>query len=65
MDDKGQSYDHSTLVQQELHNLGDKINDHQSFPDGGLPAWLVVLGAFFGLFVSFGWTNCTVYLIIL
>lgn len=29
-----------------------------SFPDGGQDAWLVVLGAFFGLFVSFGWTNC-------
>lgn len=28
------------------------------FPDGGLKAWLAVLGAFFGLFVSFGWTNC-------
>lgn len=28
------------------------------FPDGGQDAWLVVLGAFFGLFVSFGWTNC-------
>lgn len=33
-----------------------KPNDE--FPDGGLKAWLVVLGAFFGLFVSFGWTNC-------
>jgi hypothetical protein len=28
------------------------------FPDGGLRAWLVVVGAFFGLFTSFGWTNC-------
>jgi len=28
------------------------------FPDGGLKAWLVVLGAFCGLFISFGWTNC-------
>lgn len=27
-------------------------------PDGGLQAWLVVLGAFCGLFVSFGWINC-------
>ena len=27
-------------------------------PDGGLHAWLTVLGAFCGLFVSFGWINC-------
>ncbi|KAJ5374588.1 Major facilitator superfamily domain general substrate transporter, partial [Penicillium concentricum] len=27
-------------------------------PDGGVQAWLVVLGAFCGLFVSFGWINC-------
>jgi MFS family permease len=28
------------------------------FPDGGLEAWLVVLGSFCCLFVSFGWINC-------
>lgn len=27
-------------------------------PDGGLQAWLVVLGGFCVLFVSFGWINC-------
>lgn len=27
-------------------------------PDGGLKAWSTVLGAFCGLFVSFGWINC-------
>lgn len=27
-------------------------------PDGGFQAWMVVLGAFCGLFVSFGWINC-------
>lgn len=27
-------------------------------PDGGAEAWLSVLGAFCGLFVSFGWINC-------
>ncbi|KAJ6016057.1 MFS transporter asaE [Penicillium herquei] len=27
-------------------------------PDGGLQAWLAVLGGFCGLFVSFGWINC-------
>ncbi|KAJ5200250.1 hypothetical protein N7491_008950 [Penicillium cf. griseofulvum] len=35
-----------------------ELNDTARFPDGGLRAWLVVLGAFFGLFTSFGWTNC-------
>lgn len=29
-----------------------------TFPDGGLRAWLVVLGGFCCLFVSFGWINC-------
>jgi hypothetical protein len=28
------------------------------FPDGGLEAWLVVLGGWCALFVSFGWINC-------
>ncbi|KAJ5707375.1 major facilitator superfamily domain-containing protein [Penicillium malachiteum] len=33
--------------------------DHvHEFPVGGLRAWLVVVGAFFGLFTSFGWGNC-------
>lgn len=27
-------------------------------PDGGFQAWMVVVGAFCGLFVSFGWINC-------
>jgi MFS family permease len=27
-------------------------------PDGGIKAWMVVLGGFCGLFVSFGWINC-------
>jgi hypothetical protein len=34
------------------------IFDPSSFPDGGLEAWLVVLGGFCCLFVSFGWINC-------
>lgn len=29
-----------------------------SFPDGGLRAWLVVLGGFCTIFASFGWINC-------
>ncbi len=28
------------------------------FPDGGLEAWLVVVGGWCCLFVSFGWINC-------
>ena len=32
--------------------------DPASFPDGGLNAWLVVLGGFCCLFCSFGWINC-------
>ncbi|KAG9244291.1 monocarboxylate permease-like protein [Calycina marina] len=28
------------------------------FPDGGREAWLVVLGGWCGLFVSFGWITC-------
>lgn len=28
------------------------------FPDGGKDAWLCLLGAFCGLFCSFGWINC-------
>lgn len=28
------------------------------FPDGGLKAWSVVLGAWCCLFASFGWINC-------
>jgi hypothetical protein len=27
-------------------------------PDGGLKAWLCVLGGFCSLFCSFGWINC-------
>jgi hypothetical protein len=30
-------------------------------PDGGLQAWLVVLGSFCMVFASFGWINCTYY----
>jgi hypothetical protein len=28
-------------------------------PDGGLQAWLAVLGGFCTIFASFGWINCT------
>ncbi|KAF1816712.1 putative monocarboxylate permease [Eremomyces bilateralis CBS 781.70] len=32
--------------------------DPSAFPDGGLKAWTVVIGAFACLFCSFGWINC-------
>ena len=32
--------------------------DPNDFPDGGLQAWLVVLGGFCTVFASFGWINC-------
>lgn len=32
--------------------------DPADFPDGGLEAWLVVLGGWCCLFCSFGWINC-------
>lgn len=31
------------------------------FPDGGLEAWLVVLGGFCLVFASFGWINCELF----
>ena len=30
----------------------------KDFPDGGLQAWLVVVGGFCAIFCSFGWINC-------
>jgi hypothetical protein len=32
--------------------------DPSQYPDGGARAWLVAFGAFFGVFVSFGWVSC-------
>ena len=34
------------------------VPNADSFPDGGLEAWLVVLGGFCTVFASFGWINC-------
>lgn len=36
---------------------GGGMMDPSQFPDGGLQAWLCVLGGFFCLFCSFGWIN--------
>ncbi|KAF8173184.1 MFS general substrate transporter [Mycena galopus ATCC 62051] len=33
------------------------VSDEISYPDGGLRAWLIVLGAFFSVFSSFGYIN--------
>ncbi len=33
--------------------------DPSQFPEGGLEAWTVVFGAACGIYVSFGWINCT------
>lgn len=37
----------------------DKGPSHEDAPDGGLKAWLVVLGAWCSSFVSYGWINST------
>lgn len=44
--------------EKECQDTGPSQTKSNDFPDGGLRAWLVVVGAFFGLFTSFGWTNC-------
>ncbi|KAM5513784.1 monocarboxylate permease-like protein [Fusarium oxysporum f. sp. phaseoli] len=55
---------HETTMDPDTEKArGEEPNPEQpkpsaDFPDGGLKAWSVVVGAFFGLFVSFGWTNC-------
>jgi hypothetical protein len=35
-----------------------KPSDPSQFPDGGLRAWIVVIGAFCCIFCSLGWVNC-------
>ncbi|KAK7705989.1 hypothetical protein SLS57_009906 [Botryosphaeria dothidea] len=40
------------------HAPQNPMMDPKSFPDGGLDAWLCVLGGFCALFCSFGWINC-------
>lgn len=36
-----------------------------AFPDGGLRAWLVVLGGFCTIFASFGWINCKPFCVLI
>ncbi|KAI9726857.1 MAG: hypothetical protein M1834_001481 [Cirrosporium novae-zelandiae] len=46
--------------EKELERQETKISmmDPRSFPDGGLEAWLVIVGGWCCLFCSFGWINC-------
>lgn len=47
--------DEKARVEEESAPGGTNPED---FPDGGLEAWLVVLGGWCCLFTSFGWVNC-------
>ncbi|RDW91653.1 hypothetical protein BP5796_02818 [Coleophoma crateriformis] len=46
-----------TAFVQKPSEAPTSIEQIDSVPDGGLRAWLVVLGAWCGLFCSFGWLN--------
>jgi hypothetical protein len=35
----------------------EKLPTDNHFPEGGLTAWLTVLGGFFSMFCTFGWAN--------
>ncbi|KAJ5730360.1 uncharacterized protein N7483_004868 [Penicillium malachiteum] len=60
------SFEYPSVGHVETNLNDEKINAQSDlkpdrdaeFPDGGLRAWLVVIGAFFGLFTSFGWGSC-------
>ena len=47
-----------TEKQQDVQALTPGGAKPADFPDGGFEAWLVVLGGWCCLFVSFGWTSC-------
>lgn len=55
-------------TRQDLEKLETKHTEvsmhHPSqFPDGGLKAWMAVVGGFACLFCSFGWVNCKYQLV--
>ncbi|KAK0383945.1 hypothetical protein NLU13_8036 [Sarocladium strictum] len=55
------SHDAQALANSEKHQQESHVPsgpDPAAFPDGGLQAWLVVMGGFFAVFASFGWINC-------
>ncbi|KAK9320671.1 major facilitator superfamily domain-containing protein [Lipomyces orientalis] len=40
-----------------VRTAGGSSSEILSIPDGGLEAWITVMGAFFGMFGAFGWIN--------
>jgi hypothetical protein len=55
----------SSLEKRVENNITDAIpelksntNELPDVPEGGTKAYLAILGAFTGMFVSFGWVNC-------
>lgn len=44
-------------VETASQEYSDSTDDDDDFPDGGLEAWLVVLGAWCVSFCSYGWIN--------
>ena len=55
----------SSLDKRVVNNITDAIpelksntNELPDVPEGGTKAYLAILGAFTGMFVSFGWVNC-------
>ncbi|KAF2638173.1 MFS general substrate transporter [Massarina eburnea CBS 473.64] len=51
--------DDESRINNESHNIDTSERDDEScaYPEGGLAAWLVVLGSFFGTVVAFGMMN--------
>lgn len=52
-----QEYTHEFALEDEKSTDPLVIDDQREFPDGGMQAWLVVLGSFFGLVPVFGLIN--------
>ena len=50
--------DSTTSSGAESQNETPATKTAGDFPDGGARAWSVVVGAWFSLFVSFGWITC-------
>ena len=50
---------HETDIEGGASPKLQNVLDPRQNPDGGLKAWLCVLGGFCTLFCSFGWINCS------